>query len=175
MSCSYFNILHLLEEAEADRLQRLLWPLVEPVDRCTVHHCRELPAANPQLTPHWRETQSHLEYTNTARSNRIECEVWYSSEIILIFFVSVSTARVTVGLRTERQGIPALISTSSWSRGGMENCELIICSYIIKQIKPPASMWIKRMCWAVGYVRLIFTVGDKQLACWEAQPDARYG
>ena len=123
---SHFNILHLLEEPEADRLQRLLWPLVEPVDRCAVHHCRELPAANPQFITHWRETQSHLQcthththtHTHTARSNRIECEVWYSSEIIVIFCFSVSTTRVTVSCGKYRQGTPALIITSSWSRGG---------------------------------------------------------
>ncbi len=64
MSCLYFNILQVLEEPEADRLQRLLWPLVKPVDGCTVHHSGELPAAYPQFTTHWRETQSHLEYTH---------------------------------------------------------------------------------------------------------------
>lgn len=72
MSFSHFNILHLLEEPEADRLQRLLRPLVEPVDRCTVHHCGEPPAANPQFTTHWRETQSHLQ-THTDAKVKLSC------------------------------------------------------------------------------------------------------
>ena len=76
-------------------------------------------------------THTHT-HTHTPRSNRVECEVWHSSEIKIIFFHS----------QTEKR-IPASIGTSSWSRGRMENSALIICSYIIKQIKPPASMWIK--------------------------------
>ena len=61
-------------------------------------------------------TRTHT-HTHTARSNRIECEVWYSSEIIVIFCFSVSTTRVTVSCGKYRQGTPALIITSSWSRG----------------------------------------------------------
>lgn len=65
MNCSHIDILNLLEEPEADRLQSLLWPLVEPVDRCAVDYCWELPAANPQFTANWRKTQSHLQYMHT--------------------------------------------------------------------------------------------------------------
>lgn len=47
VSVSYLNVLHFLKEPHADGLQRLLWPLVEPVDGSAVHHSRELPAAYP--------------------------------------------------------------------------------------------------------------------------------
>lgn len=173
MNCSHIDILDLLEEPEADRLQSLLWPLVEPVDRCAVDYCWELPAANPQFTANWRKTQSHLQYmhthtypkrqTGTLRSNRIKCQVkhsWSNSFLFLLIGVTVSTSAPTY--------------PSSWSREGMEHSELIFCSSIIKHTKPPAKMWIKAICWAGGYVRLIFTAGDEQLACWEAQPDVRY-
>ena len=69
---SHFNILQLLEEPVADRLQCLLWPLVEPVDCCTVHYSRELPAADPQFTTDWREAQSHLQYMKTHKQNRVK-------------------------------------------------------------------------------------------------------
>lgn len=60
-SFSHFNVLHLLQEPEADRLQRLPWPLVEPVDRRAVDHSRELPAPIPQFTADRREAQGNLE------------------------------------------------------------------------------------------------------------------
>lgn len=65
MNCSHIDILNVLEEPDADRLQSVLWPLVEPVDRCAVDYCWELPAANPQFAANWRKTQSHLQYMHT--------------------------------------------------------------------------------------------------------------
>lgn len=61
INITHFNILHLLQEPVADRLQRLLWPFVEPVNGRAVHHCRKLPAANPEFVSNRRETQRHLE------------------------------------------------------------------------------------------------------------------
>ena len=49
-----------VQEAEADRLQGLFRPLVEPDDGCAVHDGGELPAADPQVGPHRGEAESHL-------------------------------------------------------------------------------------------------------------------
>lgn len=57
---THFNIFYFLEKPEADWLQRLLWPLMEPVNGCAIHYCRELPAAIPEFITNWWETQSHL-------------------------------------------------------------------------------------------------------------------
>ena len=57
---SHLNVLRVLQEAEADGLQGLLRPLMEPVDGCAVHDGGELPAADSQLGPHRGETESHL-------------------------------------------------------------------------------------------------------------------
>lgn len=57
---SHLNAVRVLQEAEADRLQCLLRPLMEPVDGRAVHNGWELPATDPQLVPHRGETESHL-------------------------------------------------------------------------------------------------------------------
>ena len=57
---SHLNAFRVLQEVEADGLQGLLRPLVEPVDGCAVHDGGELPAADPQLGPHRGEAESHL-------------------------------------------------------------------------------------------------------------------
>lgn len=56
----------------------------------------------------------------------------------------------TATLRKGRQGNPALI-TLLWGQEGEWELWTIIWSYIIKQIKPPASMWMRGVCWAVGW------------------------
>ena len=57
---SHLNAFRILQEAEADGLQGLLRPLVEPVNGCAVHDGGEPPAADPQLGPHRGEAESHL-------------------------------------------------------------------------------------------------------------------
>lgn len=57
---SHLNAFHVLQEVEADGLQGLLRPLVEPVNGCAVHDGGEPPAADPQLGPHRGEAESHL-------------------------------------------------------------------------------------------------------------------
>lgn len=56
----HLNVFHILEEAQTDRLQGLLRPLVEPVNGGAVDHSWELPAANPQRAAHGWEAERHL-------------------------------------------------------------------------------------------------------------------
>ena len=57
---SHLNAFRVLQEAEADRLQGLFRPLVEPDDGRAVHDGGELPAADPQVGPHRGEAESYL-------------------------------------------------------------------------------------------------------------------
>ena len=51
----------LVEEAHRDRDERLLRPLVEPVDARAVHQRGELAPAHAQGVPHGGEAENHLD------------------------------------------------------------------------------------------------------------------
>ena len=54
------------EESSADGDERLLRPLVEPVDAGRVGDGRELAAAHAQCAADWREAQNHLHQSDGA-------------------------------------------------------------------------------------------------------------
>lgn len=85
---SHLNALHVLQEAEADRLQCLLRPLMKPVDSRAVHNGGELPAADPQLVPHRGEAESHLRSQKDGRTKKVSEKYSWRDRYILGFLVS---------------------------------------------------------------------------------------
>lgn len=80
---SHLDAFCVLQEAEADGLQCLPRPLVEPVDGCAVHDGWELPAADSQLAPHRGKTESHLSNQKGGENQEgigeifIERQIWF--------------------------------------------------------------------------------------------------
>lgn len=67
----HLNIFCLLQEAQADRLQSLSRPFMEPVYHCTIHNGWELPTANSQLISHRGKTKSNLRNRRTCHQKRV--------------------------------------------------------------------------------------------------------